>query len=103
MAPYPFTTMTPNLGVMQATQQDAENFAEELQKAVLADLPGLIQGAHQVERPQFGAQRPCLAAQACLHLPLGMCQTFCECALLPSGGGISLQHGITQLLQLNAL
>ena len=52
MAPYPFTTMTPNLGVMQATQQDAENFAEELQKPVLADLPGLIQGAHQVGRPE---------------------------------------------------
>lgn len=66
--------MTPNLGVMQATQQDAENFVEELQKAVLADLPGLIQGAHQVRQPGCGAQRPCQPAQARL---LQACPNAC--------------------------
>lgn len=36
MAPYPFTTLMPNLGVMAAGGWD--------DKAVLADLPGLIEG-----------------------------------------------------------
>lgn len=44
VAPYPFTTVTPNLGV---TQVGAESEVAG-QRLVLADLPGLIQGAHQV-------------------------------------------------------
>lgn len=43
VAPYPFTTVTPNLGVTQV----GEN-AESSGRLVLADLPGLIEGAHQV-------------------------------------------------------
>jgi GTP-binding protein len=38
IAPYPFTTLTPNLGVAEL---DVEN------TLVLADIPGLIEGAHQ--------------------------------------------------------
>ena len=101
MAPYPFTTMTPNLGVMQATQQDADDFAEDLQKAVLADLPGLIQGAHQVGglsmvpgglTEQRGPACTCLFASV---------RRVASGALLPSGGAISLQHGTSSPLLYN--
>lgn len=44
VAPYPFTTVTPNLGV---TQVGGESEVAG-QRLVLADLPGLIEGAHQV-------------------------------------------------------
>ena len=45
VAAYPFTTLRPNLGTLmvggQSTQQP---------RPVLADLPGLIAGAHQVSK-----------------------------------------------------
>lgn len=38
IAPYPFTTLSPNLGVMQG---------EHGEQLVLADIPGLVSGAHE--------------------------------------------------------
>ena len=38
IAPYPFTTLTPNLGVIDDD--------DRLRRLVLADIPGLIEGAH---------------------------------------------------------
>lgn len=62
IAPYPFTTLMPNLGVLAASNQKAEpeedfsgpdflpsSNSSNMSRAsapILADLPGLIQGAH---------------------------------------------------------
>lgn len=40
VAPYPFTTISPNLGVLDLGDYD---------RAVMADVPGLIEGAHRGE------------------------------------------------------
>lgn len=46
IAPYPFTTLMPNLGVMAAGGA-AEEEVQHHASPILADLPGLIEGAHQ--------------------------------------------------------
>lgn len=57
VAPYPFTTLTPNLGVIQGSpekpaDEDEDEFGvmanPRRRRTVLADLPGLIEGAHMV-------------------------------------------------------
>ena len=55
VADYPFTTLMPNLGVVQGKEDfEVDADYEGLgggQRAVLADLPGLIEGAHAVRLP----------------------------------------------------
>ncbi|KAF6265239.1 P-loop containing nucleoside triphosphate hydrolase protein [Scenedesmus sp. NREL 46B-D3] len=47
VAPYPFTTLMPNLGVMGGRAAAAAAQGSSIQAPVLADLPGLIEGAHK--------------------------------------------------------
>lgn len=57
VASYPFTTLMPNLGVIKGKEHfEVDEFEEDAlvgQRATLADLPGLIQGAHQVSCKTF--------------------------------------------------
>ncbi len=46
VGPYPFTTTTPNLGVL-ALGDDDEDSAGDIRTVVVADVPGLIEGAHE--------------------------------------------------------
>lgn len=48
IANYPFTTLEPHLGVVSADlQKSAHPMHEKMRTFVVADLPGLIEGAHQ--------------------------------------------------------
>lgn len=48
IADYPFTTLEPNLGVVSADLQKSHHpMSENLRTFVVADLPGLIEGAHE--------------------------------------------------------
>ena len=46
IANYPFTTLEPNLGVINFSQNTAAS-RQETQSAVIADIPGLIEGASE--------------------------------------------------------
>ncbi len=48
IADYPFTTLEPHLGVVSADlQKSAHPMHEQMRTFVVADLPGLIEGAHE--------------------------------------------------------
>jgi Obg family GTPase CgtA len=50
IAPFPFTTLMPNLGAMALDETDQAEGGRPFSKAaptVLADLPGLVEGAHE--------------------------------------------------------
>ena len=43
---YPFTTLMPNLGAMVPSGSSEDGFGDTSAGPVLADLPGLVEGAH---------------------------------------------------------
>ena len=45
IADYPFTTLEPNLGVMDLDAGDAPAFDADMRRPTIADVPGLIEGA----------------------------------------------------------
>ncbi|KAL3907998.1 MAG: hypothetical protein SGPRY_009968 [Prymnesium sp.] len=47
VAPFPFTTMMPNLGVMASPTSPSTLPSPSSKPPLLADLPGLVDGAHQ--------------------------------------------------------
>lgn len=65
IASYPFTTLQPNLGVAQLDQLGAETL-------VLADIPGLIEGAHKGVGLGFDFLRHVQRTRVLIHLLDGM-------------------------------
>ena len=58
IADYPFTTLHPDLGVVRVDEREF----------VLADIPGLIEGAHEGAGPGRPFPRPCGARGVLVHL-----------------------------------
>ena len=65
IAPYPFTTLQPNLGVAQLD-------AAGEQTLVLADIPGLIEGAHRGVGLGFDFLRHVQRTRVLIHLLYGL-------------------------------
>jgi GTP-binding protein len=65
IAEYPFTTLTPNLGVAELPDGDT---------LVLADIPGIIEGAHQGTGLGFAFLRHIQRTRAIIHLLDGMAE-----------------------------
>ncbi len=67
IAPYPFTTLQPNLGVAQLDELGAHTL-------VLADIPGLIEGAHKGVGLGFDFLRHVQRTRVLIHLLDGQSQ-----------------------------
>ncbi|MBP7691777.1 MAG: GTPase ObgE [Anaerolineales bacterium] len=65
IAPYPFTTLQPNLGVAQLDEKGEQTL-------VLADIPGLIEGAHRGVGLGFDFLRHVQRTRVLIHLLDGL-------------------------------
>lgn len=99
IADYPFTTLVPNLGVVQHPTGDG---------TVFADIPGLIAGAHQGTGLGFDFLRHIERTRVLLHLidatgedPLGAYQTIQQ-ELVAYGHGLSSRPQVLVLNKIDA-